>query len=67
MAGKKKPVTTMTLADIGVEASVVGADAAKSVTRSANVRPPKEAGTVITDEGDGAAKIADFLASAKFI
>jgi electron transfer flavoprotein beta subunit len=67
MAGKKKPVTVMSLADIGVDPSAVGAGAAKSVTQSANVRPPKQAGIVITDEGDGAAKIADFLASAKFI
>ena len=67
MAGKKKPVQTMSLADIGVDGALVGAAAAKSVTRSASLRPPKQAGTVVTDEGDGATAIADFLASAKFI
>jgi electron transfer flavoprotein beta subunit len=67
MAGKKKPVTTYKLADLGLDAAVVGSGAAKSVTRSAAVRPAKQAGTVVTDEGDGAVQIADFLAASKFI
>ena len=67
MAGKKKPVATMSLADIGVDTAVVGAGAAKSVTGSADVRPPKQAGTVVTDEGEGASQIADYLAASKFI
>jgi electron transfer flavoprotein beta subunit len=67
MAGKKKPVTTYSLTDLGVDASQVGTAAAKSVTTAANVQPPKQAGTVITDEGDGAAKIAAFLTAGKFV
>jgi len=67
MAGKKKPVQVLTLADLGVDVSSVGTSAARSVTATANVRPPKAAGTVVTDEGDGAVKIADYLAASKFI
>lgn len=67
MAGKKKPVETLTLADLGLEPATVGSGAARSVTRSAEVRPPKAAGTVVTDEGDGAAQIAEFLVTSKFI
>ena len=30
-------------------------------------RPPRAAGTVVKDEGDGGAKVAEFLAAQKFI
>ena len=30
-------------------------------------RPPRQAGTIVTDEGDGGVKAAEFLASRKFI
>ncbi|MCU0271484.1 MAG: electron transfer flavoprotein subunit beta/FixA family protein [Acidimicrobiales bacterium] len=67
MAGKKKPVQTLSLADLGIDPSTVGIGAAKSVTSSAAPRPPRQAGTVVVDEGDGAARIAEFLAAARFI
>jgi electron transfer flavoprotein beta subunit len=67
MAGKKKPVQTLSLADLGIDPAAVGSGAAKSVTRSAEIRPPKQAGTVVTDEGDAATQIADYLAASKFI
>jgi electron transfer flavoprotein beta subunit len=67
MAGKKKPVATLTLADLGLDAAAVGLPAAKSRTASAAPRPPRQAGTVVVDEGDGAVKIAEFLAAARFI
>jgi electron transfer flavoprotein beta subunit len=67
MAGKKKPVETWTLADIGADPSRVGLAAARSVTSSANMKPPKQAGTVVVDEGDGAAQIVNFLATSRLI
>jgi electron transfer flavoprotein beta subunit len=67
MAGKKKPVQTLALTDLGVEPSAVGAGAARSVTRSASEKPPREAGTVVVDEGDGAQRIVEYLAASKFI
>jgi electron transfer flavoprotein beta subunit len=67
MAAKKKPVTTLTLADAGIDASEVGlANALTSVT-SSQPKPPKSAGEKVEDEGDGGAKIAAFLVSQKLI
>jgi len=67
MAAKSKPVTTLTLADLGIDTAEVGADNATSKVLSFAGRPPKEAGQVVKDEGDGAAKLADFLAGQKFL
>jgi electron transfer flavoprotein beta subunit len=67
MAAKKKPVTTLTLANLQVDASQVGlANAATGVADFA-ARPPHTAGTVVADEGDGGARAAAFLVELKFI
>ena len=67
MAAKKKPVETLALADLGIDASVVGlAGAATEVVEFADA-PPRAAGTVVTDEGHGGAQIADYLSAQKFI
>jgi electron transfer flavoprotein beta subunit len=67
MAAKKKPVQTMSLADAGVDAAAVGLANAPSEVTSWDKRPPRQAGTVVTDEGDGGGKAAEFLAARKFI
>jgi len=67
MAAKKKPVTTMTLADVGIDASEVGLANATSTVTDATPRPPREAGQVVTDEGDGAAKLVEYLVGQKLI
>ncbi len=67
MAAKKKPVETLSLADAGIDASQVGLGAAATEVISFAKRPPRQAGTVVKDEGDGGAKAADFLAAQKFI
>lgn len=67
MAAKKKPLTTLTLADVGVDASRVGLAGALSKVVDVAVRPPRQAGTIIKDEGDGGVKLAEFLAANKFI
>jgi electron transfer flavoprotein beta subunit len=67
MAAKKKPVRTLTLADAGIDPAAVGlAGAATEVVDFAQ-RPPRQAGVIVKDEGDGGVKIADFLAAQKFI
>jgi electron transfer flavoprotein beta subunit len=66
MAGKKKPVQTLTLADLGVAPEQVGAAAAGVVVRSVSVRPPKQAGQVVVDDGTAAAAVADFLVARGF-
>jgi len=68
MAAKKKPVETWSLADLGVEAEKVGLSAAWTTVESTEARPPRTQGEVVTDEeGSGAAKLAEFLVSKKFI
>lgn len=66
MAGKKKPVTTLGLADLGVDPAAVGAGAAGVVVRSLAVRPPRQAGEVLVDDGTAAAAVADFLVARGF-
>jgi electron transfer flavoprotein beta subunit len=63
IASKKKPVATWTLNDLGIDPAQVGLPAAACVVRRLVPRPPRQAGTIVTDEGDGAARIADFLAA----
>jgi electron transfer flavoprotein beta subunit len=67
MAAKKKPVQTWSLADLGVGADEVGASAAWSVVEQITARPPRQAGQVVTDEGDGGAQLVAFLAGAKLV
>jgi electron transfer flavoprotein beta subunit len=67
MAAKKKPVESLTLAGIGVEADEVGGQHAGSTVVSATPKPPKTAGEKITDEGEGGKQIADYLIAQKLL
>jgi electron transfer flavoprotein beta subunit len=67
MAAKKKPVETYGLADLGVDTGEVGTAGAWSKVESFEAAPPRQAGTVVTDEGEGADKLLEFLASKKFV
>ncbi len=67
MAAKKKPVETWSLADLGVDASQVGLDAAWTKVESFTKRPPRQQGQIVTDEGDGGTRLAEFLSAQKFI
>ena len=67
MAAKKKPVETFALADLDVSADQVGLAAAWTSVTSFSARPPRQQGTVVTDEGDGGTKLAGFLSERKFI
>jgi electron transfer flavoprotein beta subunit len=67
MAAKKKPVQTLSVADIGVDAAQLGLANSASEVLSFAKRPPRQAGTIVTDEGDGGGKAAEFLAGRKFI
>jgi electron transfer flavoprotein beta subunit len=66
LAAKKKPVDTWSLADLGIENTPVGLDAAWSKVVQATPRPPKEPGRVV-DEADGPSALIDFLAAGKYI
>ncbi|MFI7678415.1 electron transfer flavoprotein subunit beta/FixA family protein [Actinophytocola sp. NPDC049390] len=65
MAAKKKPVETLSVADLGVDE--VGLAAAWSTVTEAAPKPPREAGQRVEDEGDGGVKVAEYLAAQKLI
>ena len=67
MAAKKKPLTTLTIADAGIDAGQVGLASAPSQVASFANKPPRSAGQVVKDEGDGGVKIVEFLASQKLV
>ncbi len=67
MAAKKKPVQTLSLADAGIDPAAVGLGGAATEVVDHTQRPPRQAGTVVKDEGDGGVKVAEFLAAQKFI
>jgi electron transfer flavoprotein beta subunit len=67
MAAKKKEVSTLTLAEIGVEADEVGLANAGTTVLASTPKPPKTAGEKITDEGEGGKKIAEYLVAQKII
>ncbi len=67
MAAKSKPITQLSIADLGLDASEVGLGSATSQVLSFEVAPPRAAGQTVKDDGDGGVKIADFLASKKLV
>jgi electron transfer flavoprotein beta subunit len=67
MAAKKKPVEILSLADAGIDPGQMGLGAAATEVVSFAKRPPRQAGTIVKDDGDGGVKAAEFLATQKFI
>ncbi|WNF25641.1 electron transfer flavoprotein subunit beta/FixA family protein [Streptomyces sp. C11-1] len=67
MAAKKKPVQSLDLDDLGLEADEVGLAGAWTAVDSATERPARTAGTIVKDEGEGGRQLAEFLAGQKFI
>jgi electron transfer flavoprotein beta subunit len=67
MAAKKKPVQVLSLAELGVPASSVGLDGSVTLVTDFAARPPRAAGVIVKDEGEGGVKAAAFLAERKFI
>ena len=47
--------------------ALVGLGGAATEVVDHTQRPPRQAGTVVKDEGDGGTKVAEFLAAQKFI
>jgi electron transfer flavoprotein beta subunit len=67
MAAKKKPVSTLSVADLGIDASEVGLSGAWTQVLEASPKPPRSAGQRVEDGGDGGAKIAEYLVGQKLI
>jgi len=67
MAAKKKPVQSLDLDDLGIEADEVGLAGAWTKVADVTARPPRTKGEIVTDEGEGGKQLAAFLAAQKFI
>ncbi|MCC8245829.1 electron transfer flavoprotein subunit beta/FixA family protein [Saccharothrix luteola] len=67
MAAKKKPVSKLTVADLGLDAGEVGLGAAWSQVLESAPKPPRGAGQRVEDSGDGGSKIAAYLVDQKLI
>ncbi|WP_415961413.1 electron transfer flavoprotein subunit beta/FixA family protein, partial [Streptomyces sp. 021-4] len=65
MAAKKKPVESLDLDDLGLDADEVGLAGAWTAVDSATERPARTAGTIVKDEGEGGKQLAEFLAGQK--
>jgi electron transfer flavoprotein beta subunit len=67
MAAKKKPLQVWSLADLGVPADEVGLAAAWTTVHQITARPPRQAGQIVKDEGEGGTKLVEYLAAAKLV
>jgi electron transfer flavoprotein beta subunit len=67
MAAKKKPVQALTLADLSIDTGAAGLAGSWTTVADFAAKPPRAAGQVVKDEGDGGTTVAAFLAERKFI
>ncbi|MEU2654714.1 electron transfer flavoprotein subunit beta/FixA family protein [Streptomyces sp. NPDC007325] len=68
MAAKKKPVEELELDDLEIDEDEVGLAGSWTLVESADARPARTQGTIVTNEdGDGGKQLAAYLASQKFI
>jgi len=67
MSAKSKPIEVKSLADIGLDPGEVGLTGAWTRVSAVEGAPPREAGQIFKDDGDGGAQIAGFLAAKKLI
>lgn len=67
MGAKRKEVVEYKAADLGLAPDQVGEVGAREKALTIGKPAAREVGTIITDEGDGGVKIADFLAELKVL
>ena len=67
MAAKKKPLETLSLADLGIDAGEVGFAGATSTVLEHSKRPPRQGGNKVEAGDDGGTKLVEYLASEKFV
>lgn len=61
MAARKKPITTLTLADLEVDAARVGSAGARTEVLEAAARPPRDNRVLVQDTGDAGIRLAAYL------
>ncbi len=67
MSAKKKPIRTLSRADLGIPAEAAGGANSWSIVTSIAPRPARTVGTIIKDDGTAGRQLADYLAAAKLI
>ena len=67
MGARKKPVDTRDAGALGLDASRLGLAGAGTRVLSATLPEPRKAGVVVEDDGSGAQKLAEFLATEKLV
>jgi electron transfer flavoprotein beta subunit len=67
MAAKSKPVDEVTVADLGIDAAMVGWAGAGQEIVDVSAAPEREAGEVIEDDGEAHTKIIEFLDGLKVL
>jgi electron transfer flavoprotein beta subunit len=67
MGAKKKPLDVKDAASLNLDASQLGLSGARTRVLSARSPEPRKAGVKVDDDGTGAQKIAEFLASEKLV
>ena len=65
MTAKRKPLSVMTLGDLGIDPAFPGM--ARSQVISTLARPARQAGTKIVDQGDAGKQLADFLTAGRLV
>ncbi|MGS0562524.1 electron transfer flavoprotein subunit beta/FixA family protein [Microbacterium aurugineum] len=65
MAAKKKPLEVLSLADLEVSADPSAAP--RTIMTAVSEKPPRAAGVKITDEGDAADKLVDYLVQNRLV
>lgn len=63
LGAKKKPISVLTLEDLGISADAELANSGQSVITSTTERPARTAGTKVIDEGAAGIDLAEFLAA----
>jgi electron transfer flavoprotein beta subunit len=67
MGAKRKEVVEYKAADLGLGPDQAGESGAREKVLAIGRPPARDAGKIVTDEGDGGIKIADFLAELKVL
>jgi len=67
MGAKKKPLDVKDAYALGLDTAQVGLSGSKTKVLSARIPEPRKAGVKIEDDGTGAQKIVEFLASQKLV
>jgi len=67
MAAKSKPVETLTVADLGLDAGQVGSAGARQEVTDVADAEARSSGEIVVDEGEGYARVIEFLEQLKVL